>query len=101
MVWINAKAGLAELVYTPVMSYLIRSLSGMYAIIGAIFLFVSTDLKRYRELIRFLGGVAVVAGFGLIVLDAVVRLPFLWTVAEGPATMVMGGVMIYLCRSGR
>lgn len=102
MVRINAWLGMSEeLVYTPVTSYLIRTLSGMYAIIGVLFVFISCDLPRYRDIIRFLGTIAIAAGVGVTILDAILRLPFLWTVLEGPMTIALGAIILYLSRTKR
>jgi len=102
MVWINGWLGMGEeLIYTPVTSYLIRTLSGMYAIIGGLFVFVSYDLQRYRDIIRFLGTIAIAAGLGITILDAILRLPIMWTVLEGPMTIGLGAIMLYLSRPGR
>jgi hypothetical protein len=90
-----------ELVYTPITSYLIRTLSAMYAIIGALFVFLSFDLPRYREIIRFLGTIAIIAGIGITVLDAILHLPIMWTALEGPMTIALGAIILYLSRPGR
>lgn len=101
MVWINGWLGMGEeLIYTPVTSYLIRTLSGMYAIIGGLFVFVSYDLQRYRDIIRFLGTIAIAAGLGITILDAILRLPFAWTALEGPMTIGLGAIILYLCKPG-
>ena len=101
MVRINGWLGMGqELVYTPVTSYLIRTLSGMYAIIGGLFVFISYDLHRYREIIRFLGTIAIAAGLGITILDAILRLPLMWTVLEGPMTIGLGAIILYLSRPG-
>ena len=102
MVRINAWLGMGqELLYTPVTSYLIRTLSAMYAIFGGLFLFISFDLPRYRELIRFLARVAVAAGLGVTILDAILRLPLAWTASEGPMTIALGAIILYLSRTKR
>lgn len=102
MVRINAWLEMSgELIYTPVTSYLIRTLSAMYAIFGVLFLFISFDLPRYRELIRFLGMISVVAGAGVTILDAILRLPLAWTALEGPMTIALGVIIIYLSRTKR
>ncbi len=101
MVRINAWLGMGqELLYTPVTSYLIRTLSGMYTIIGGLFVFVSYDLPRYRDLIRFLGTIAIAAGIGITILDAILRLPLMWTALEGPMTIALGAIILYLSRPG-
>src|SRR6516225_2408943 len=47
--------GLGEMPTGPVVEYLARSLSAFYAIMGALCLVLTTDLERYRPLVRFLG----------------------------------------------
>src|SRR4051794_28031632 len=51
--------GLGEMPTAPVVEYLARSLSALYALLGALFLVVAADPERYRPLVRFLA-VAVV-----------------------------------------
>jgi len=93
---IHARIGLGELGYTPVLSYLIRTLSAMYASMGAILVFISPDVDRYRALIRFLGWISIVGGMGVTALDAILHLPWLWTMTEGPFTVALGLVLITL-----
>ena len=47
--------GLGEMPTAPVVEYLARSLSAFYALVGALCLVLTTDLERYRPLVRFLG----------------------------------------------
>src|SRR5262245_28993059 len=47
--------GLGEMPTGPVVEYLARSVSAFYAIMGALCLVLTTDLERYRPLVRFLG----------------------------------------------
>ncbi|MBN2269232.1 MAG: hypothetical protein JXN61_01375 [Sedimentisphaerales bacterium] len=102
MVRINGWLGMGqELIYTPVTNYLIRTLSGMYAIIGGLFIFVSFDLPRYRDIIRFLGTIAIAAGVGVTILDAILRLPLAWTALEGPMTIALGAIILYLSKPAR
>ena len=101
MMQINGWLGMGEeLLYTPVTSYLIRTLSGMYTIIGGLFVFVSYDLPRYRDIIRLLGAIAIAAGIGITILDAILRLPLMWTALEGPMTIALGAIILYLSRPG-
>jgi hypothetical protein len=96
MAAIHRWIGLGELAYTPLLSYLIRTLSALYAILGAILLFVSLDPDRYRPLIGLLGVLAVLGGVGVTILDAILRLPLFWTAAEGPLTILLGLALIVL-----
>jgi hypothetical protein len=98
MAAIHRQIGLGELAHSPLLSYLIRSLSALYAILGAILLFLSFEIDRYRPLIQLLGGMAVLGGVGVTILDAILALPLFWTLAEGPLTLFLGVALIVLVR---
>ena len=93
---IHARIGMGELAYTPLLSYLIRTLAAMYASLGAIVLFVSRDVERHRDLIRFLAWISMIGGVGVTTLDAILRLPLFWTMTEGSFTVALGLVLIAL-----
>jgi hypothetical protein len=96
MAAIHRRIGIGELAYTPLLSYLIRTLSALYAILGAILLFISFDIDRYGLLIRLFGILAILGGLGVTILDAILHLPLFWTAAEGPLTVVLGIALIVL-----
>jgi hypothetical protein len=98
MVIVHRQIGMGELIYTPLLSYLTRTLSGVYAVLGAVLLFISFDLARYRSLIRFLGVVAILGGAGVTFLSALLGLPLFWTLSEGPLTVALGVAMMVLSR---
>ena len=98
MAAIHRQLGLGELLYTPLMSYLTRTLSAMYASMGVLLLFISFDVRRYLSLIRVFGVLAVAGGVGVTILDAVAGLPLFWTVSEGPLTVALGVVLVPLAR---
>lgn len=93
---LHQRIGLGELTYTPLLSYLTRTLSALYAIEGATLFFLSIDPDRYGPLIRFLGFLSVLGGVGVTVLDAMLRLPWFWTAAEGPLTILLGVALILM-----
>lgn len=95
---IHAAIGLGDLTYTALMSYLTRTLSAMYAVLGAILLFISGDLRRYLPLIRLLGVIAIAGGAGVTFLDAILHLPAFWTILEGPLTIGLGIALLFLSR---
>ena len=96
MVAIHKWLGLGQLAYSPLISYLTRTLSSIYASFGAVFLFISFDIKRYLPLIRFLGVVTILGGGGVTILDTIIHLPILWSISEGPVTILLGLVLILL-----
>jgi hypothetical protein len=99
MAAIHRQLGLGELQYTPLLSYLTRTLSAMYAGMGALLLFISFDVHRYLPLIRLFGVLALAGGVGVTLLDAVAGLPLFWTASEGPLTVALGVVLVALARS--
>jgi len=98
MVAIHGRLGMGELQYSALMSYLTRSLSAMYASMGAILLLVSFDVLRYLPLIRLFALLALLGGVAVTALDAVIGLPWFWTAAEGPLTVALGLALIVLSR---
>jgi hypothetical protein len=83
----------------PVVIYMARCLSGLYAALGGLMLLSGTDVRRYGPVIRYLG--AVLSGMGLLVLvvGIGIRLPVWWIVAEGPVVMADGMAILLLQRS--
>jgi hypothetical protein len=93
---IHRQLGMGELPDGPIIGYLTRSLSAMYALHGAIVLFVSGDVRRYLPVVKCLAVLAIVFGAGMLVLDALVGMPLAWTASEGPFVIVLGGLMLWL-----
>jgi hypothetical protein len=90
--------GMGDLEYTPLLSYLIRTLSAMYASFGAILAFMSVDVDRHQSLIGLVGVIAVLGGMGVTILDAAIELPLFWTATEGPFTILLGVALLVLRR---
>lgn len=94
----NDWLGLAPLARSPLMEYLTRSLSAVYALFGALTLYVSRDVRRYAAFVAFAGRLTVLLGVFFIVLDFWAGLPPMWAWTEGPPTVVLGFVMTWLAR---
>jgi uncharacterized membrane protein YvlD (DUF360 family) len=93
---IHRLLGMGELPEGPIIGYLTRSLSAMYALHGALLLFLSLDVRRFLPLVKCLAVLGIVFGVGMIVLDLVVGMPLFWVLCEGPFVVVLGGVMFWL-----
>ena len=93
--------GLGEMPTGPVVEYLARSVSAFYALFGALFLVVASDLDRYRPVVRFLGVALAVVGLILLGVDVSAGMPWWWTASEGPGTVVIGAVLFWLAWPGR
>jgi len=93
---IHALLGLGELVESPLIAYLTRSLSAVYAMHGAVQLFVSFDVRRYMPVVKLLAGLAIVFGLWITGLDVVVGMPLFWIASEGPVVFLLGSVALWL-----
>jgi hypothetical protein len=92
--------GLGPLPDGPVVGYLFRSSSLLYALHGALILFVAGDVVRYWPLIRFLAILAVVHGAILVGIDTAEGLPDWWRWAEGPGFAATGAIVLWFQRGG-
>jgi hypothetical protein len=74
--------GLHELPDLPMIGYLTRSLSALYAFLGAGCWFVSRELRRYAPLLRFTVPTSFFFGATLCAIDLLAEMPTLWTLVE-------------------
>jgi hypothetical protein len=93
---IHRLLGMGELPEGPIIGYLTRSLSAMYALHGALLLFISLGVRRFLPVVKCLAGLAILFGIGMVALDVVVGMPLFWVLCEGPFVVVLGGVMFWL-----
>jgi hypothetical protein len=99
--WIEAGhawAGLGELPPGPLVGYLARSSSALYALHGALILVISFDVARYARLITFLAVAALVHGGVMLAIDLAEGMSFWWTLLEGPVFAATGAVVLALQR---
>jgi hypothetical protein len=89
---------LGEFPEGPIVEYLARSLSAFYAIHGALFWFLASDIRRYAPVIAFLGWTGLLGGVGLFALDWHLGLPLPWLVCEGPFVVLLCAVILVLVR---
>jgi hypothetical protein len=90
--------GLGEMPTAPVVEYLARSLSAFYALLGFLLLVMSSDLERYRPMVRFLAVAIVLMSVVFTGVDWAAGMPWWWTAFEGPPGIVLGAGMLYLAR---
>jgi hypothetical protein len=93
---VNRAAGLENIGDSLIAGYLVRSTSALYALHGALLLFMSRDVVRYLPVIRFLGWLAVVHGAILLLVDVSVGMPGWWCAVEGPIFVLCGVAVLSL-----
>jgi hypothetical protein len=84
--WMNAIHGwlsLGTLADQPICTYLTRSISALYAVLGACYWFISGDVRRYLPLLRFSVPLLFVFNGALFAIDVAAPMPIAWTVSEG------------------
>ncbi len=89
-------AGLGELPRAPIVGYLARSASALYAMLGAVYLFAARDPLRYRSLVVLLGWLLLGFGVAVSAIEIHAGLPWWWIVGEGVATIGTGAVILIL-----
>ncbi|HUP24487.1 MAG TPA: hypothetical protein VNB06_16280 [Thermoanaerobaculia bacterium] len=98
MASIHAALGLGEMPRGPLVEYLTRSVSALYAFHGALFLLLSTDLRRYRPVALFMGVGDIVFGLTIFGVGLYAGLPAFWVWSEGPPTALVGTLIVWLAR---
>ena len=102
MAAIHRWLGLGELPNTPIIGYLTRSLSALYAVHGALVVYLSFDVRRFLPVVRCLAVLSIAFGAGMLVLDCLVGLPLIWIASEGPFVVALGAAFLWLAgRIGR
>ena len=91
MATLNDSLGLGTMPEGPLVEYLTRSLSCLYATHGGIAWLASTDTRRLAPLVTFLGVVDIFFGLVVFGVDLWAGMPTSWTVGELIAT-VGGGI---------
>jgi hypothetical protein len=91
-------AGLGALPREPIVGYLIRSSSALYALHGAMVVFISFDVGRYERLIRFMAWAGLVHGAVLLGIDLAQHMPAIWRYGEGPTFAATGLLLLWLQR---
>ena len=68
----------------PIVEYLTRSISALYAVHGVVLVFISFDLERYRPLLGLLILLHGMLGMAMLGIDLWAMMPWWWTLCEGP-----------------
>jgi len=99
MSWMDAvhqRMGLGPLPEGPIVEYLARSLSGMYAAFGSMTLVLAWDIRRFAPLVTWWGVMAILFGVALLWIDLHAGMPDWWTWGEGPYLIPVGVLVLLL-----
>ena len=93
--------GLGPLPAGPIVEYLARTLSALYAMHGAVLVALSMNVDRYRPLIRLVGRLHVIGGAVFLAIDIAAGMPWWWTLNEGPPIAAGGYLITWLAWKGK
>jgi hypothetical protein len=99
--WMDAfhrNLGLGPLPEGPIVQYLARSISALYAAFGSLTLILATDLARFAPLITWWGITALIFGAILLGVDLTAPMPSHWTWGEVPYLVLTGLLVLLLQR---
>lgn len=96
MASIHQALGMGEMPHSPLVEYLTRSLSLLYAALAPVFLVLSTDLPRYLPVVWTLSWVRLGFGVTLLILDMAIGMPLIWVLSEGPLVTLLSLLGLYL-----
>jgi hypothetical protein len=101
----HERLGMGPMPEGPVVGYLARSCSALYAMQGALFLYLSMDVVRRRDVIRFMGWVFAALAPVALGIELLEGLPLYWTVGEPVSVVVTAAAILVLAskaeRAGR
>lgn len=93
MARMHGNLGLGPFPESPLTEYLTRSAAACYAVHGAVILLLSTDVRRYRPMIRWLYRIHLAFAGVMLGIDLYAGMPAWWTAAEA-GTVAAGAVVI-------
>jgi hypothetical protein len=98
MASIHAWLGMGELPSGPIVGYLARSTSLLYACHGALLIFASFDMQGQRRLISFLALTAILQGLIMLGVGLAESMPLWWAVGDALALVGTAAVVLALQR---
>ncbi len=93
---VHSLVGAGELRQEPTVEYLVRSLSLLHAMFGALLVLLSRDVARYLDLTRGLARLLCLAAILLAVVDLQAALPLWWLITQCGGLF---GIGVYLLLS--
>jgi len=98
---IHTLLGMGVLSEQPVVGYLARSSSALYALLGGLMWIISCNLEKHQLVLRYLGFASVLFGAILIWVDWTEGMPEFWKYWEGPFVILFGLSILILERGAQ
>jgi len=100
--WMNSIhqfMGMGTMPDAPIVSYLARSLSAFYAVLGSFTFYISLDIRRHRSLVRLWALMVSLLSIVILGIDVTSGMPLSWTLSEGPPTFAVGLTLLWCQRN--
>lgn len=97
---IHARVGLGELPKAPIVEYMARTLAAMYFAHGVMVLAASTKVDKFWGFVGLIGFINALLGTTFLVVDMKSKMPWYWTLFEGPPIAVLGFILILVWHRG-
>ncbi len=88
--------GLGDFPEVPIVLYLARSTSLLYAVHGSLMVYVSLDMNRYWPLVKLFGWLHIAIGLSMLGIDISSSMPTYWIAIEGIPIAIAGCVIVGL-----
>jgi len=98
MASVHESLGLGKMPEGPIVEYLARSLSALYALLGCWIFYLSCRVLEQLEFVRLFGVLFAVFGVVLWWIGFKSSMPVTWVLLEGPPAILLGLWIIYCCR---
>lgn len=98
---VHQRLGMGPMPRGPVVEYLARTVSALYAIHGGLCLILARDVRRYGSLITYIAFASLLFAALVFWIDKSAGLPKAWLWSEAVSIALMSGVMLVLIRVAR
>jgi hypothetical protein len=88
--------GMGDFPASPLLDYMIRSVSVLYGLHGVLVWLLAADVARYRALIIFTAASYVLAAFVFAGIDLSNHMPWWWTTNEVGSVLCLGLILFWL-----
>jgi len=90
--------GLRKMPEGPIVEYIARSLSALYALLGCWIFYLSGRVPTQLGFVRLFGVLFTIFGMVLWWIGVKSAMPITWVLLEGPPAILLGLWIIYCCR---
>jgi hypothetical protein len=95
----HAGLGLGQMPEGSLLMFMIRQASYAYGMHGISLWILSMDVRRFRPLILLNGFSFLLAGPVFFIIDYIEKIPWWWTLIDGPSCAFFGAAMLWLSRT--